>query len=296
LFPSKEEAKQKALVLKTSGLITDFFIRAINEISRTAAGDCEPGTTIYFLHVSSNKQKIYAENEVQKLKKYGYNAFTILQDVDGVSWFRVYTGEFDSEDKARKLGSELKEKGLSSYFKPISIDKIIKPSGIDALTFLQQSASLRQHEKSIPPGPAEPELIKHARQDQKISEEVIEKDKLPLVISDITFSAKKGEKELVLLHVNRYFSPSVFFNLEEEKPTIVIDVDPPASVKNVPSKTPVKGKWIKQIETQSNSNSKTLRIIVYLHASENYKVSQSFYRSEKIFAIKVTAKEKARKK
>jgi cell division septation protein DedD len=38
-------------------------------------------------------------------------------------WFRVYIGEFDNENNARKAGSELREKGIISYFKPIEINK-----------------------------------------------------------------------------------------------------------------------------------------------------------------------------
>ncbi len=75
-----------------------------------------PGKII--LHISSFKQKINAEKEVQRLNKYGYKTFMAAEEVLGGSWLRVYIGIFDDEQTARRIGSELKGKGLISYFKP----------------------------------------------------------------------------------------------------------------------------------------------------------------------------------
>ncbi|MFH2097827.1 MAG: hypothetical protein ABII24_04765, partial [bacterium] len=74
---------------------------------------------------------------------------------------------------------------------------------------------------------------------------------------------------------------------EGKNPTIAIDIEPPATIKKAGSKIPIDGKWIKQIQIQADDDNKTSKIIVHLYAYKNYKVSQSFYRSEKIFVIKV---------
>jgi hypothetical protein len=219
-----------------------------------------------------------------------------LENIDGVKWFRIYIGKFAGEKEARRTGSELKAKGLSSYFKPIPFDKIIPPSKVVATKPSKQSSPPGKFEESTPPDPTESQLIQKPQLDQKKSEKTVDKKISPLVINDITFSVKKGERELVLLHANRYFSPSVRFNLKEEKPTIFIDIEPPVTVQNVEAEISVNGKWIKQIDTRSDHNSKTIRIVVYLHATENYKVSQSFYKAEKIFAVKISAKKNTREK
>ena len=64
-----------------------------------------------------------AERSVQYLKDNGLNAFHVSEEISGGKWFRVYIGEFDNEDSARKAGAELLEKGIISYFKPLEINR-----------------------------------------------------------------------------------------------------------------------------------------------------------------------------
>ena len=288
LHESKKEVEEQALIMKKSGLIEDYMIRAMSETSPAKSSDCELATDIYFLHVSSYKHNKNAEEYVQKLKDNGFQAATILEDVQGESWFRVYMGEFKNENKARKIGSKLKEKGLISYFKPVTADMIMQSPRQPAARPAQKSASLIQPKKPPPPPEADkPKSMQQPKHDKAKPEELEAKAKGPLVIDDITFRAKNGTKELVLFHANQYFVPSVHFNLEGKNPTIAIDIEPPATIKKAGSKIPIDGKWIKQIQIQADADNKTSRIVVHLYAYKNYKVSQSFYRSEKIFAIKV---------
>lgn len=288
LHKSKKEVEEQALTMQKSGLIEDYMIRAMSETSSEKSSDCKLATDIYFLHVSSYKHKENTEEQVQKLKEHVPQVVTILEDVQGESWFRVYMGEFENENTARKFGAKLKEKGLISYFKPVSIDMIMQPPRQPAAKPAQKSASLIQPEEPPPPPEADkPKSMQQPKHDQEKPEELEAKAKRPLVIDDITFRAKNGTKELVLFHANQYFVPSVHFNLEGKNPTIAIDIEPPATIKKAGSKIPIDGKWIKQIQIQADADNKTSRIVVHLYAYKNYKVSQSFYRSEKIFVIKV---------
>ncbi len=290
LHESKKEVEELALTMKESGLIEDYIIRAMSETSPAKSSDCELETNIYFLHVSSYKQNKYAEEHVQKLKEHVSQVVAILEDVQGESWFRVYMGEFENENKARKFGTKLKEKGLISYFKPVTIAMIIQSTRQTAARSAQKSAALTQPKKPPPPPEADkPKSMQQPKHDREKPEQLEAKAKLPLVIDDITFRAKNGTKELVLFHANQYFIPSVHFNLAGKNPTIVIDIEPPATIKKAGSKIPIDGQWIKQIHIQADADNKTSRIVVYLSAYKNYKVSQSFYRSEKIFAIKVVS-------
>ncbi len=288
LHESKNVVEEQAITMKKSGLIEDYMIRAMSETPPAQSSDCELATDIYFLHVSSYKHKKNAEEEVQKLKEHGSQVVAILADVQGESWFRVYMGEFENENKAREFGSKLKEKGLISYFKPVSIDMIMLSPRQPAARPAQKSASFIQPEKLLPPPEADtPKSIQQPKHNQEKSEELEAQAKLPLVIDDITFKANNGTQEIVLFHANQYFMPSVYFNLEGKNPTIAIDIEPPVTIKKTGSKIPIAGKWIKQIQIQAGADNKTSRIVVHLYAYKNYKVSQSFYRSEKIFAIKV---------
>jgi len=290
LHKSKKEVEEQALTMQKSGLIEDYMIRAMGETSSTKSSDCELATDIYFLHVSSYKHNKNAAEHVQKLKEHVPQVVTILENVQGEDWLRVYMGEFENENAARKFGAKLKEKGLISYFKPVTIDMIMQPPRQPAARPAQKTASLIQPKKPPPPPEADkPKSMQQPQHDQAKPEELEAKAKGPLVIDDITFRAKNGTKELVLFHANQYFVPSVHFNLEGKNPTIAINIEPPATIKKAGSKIPIDGKWIKQIQIQADADNKTSRIVVHLYAYKNYKVSQSFYRSEKIFAIKVIA-------
>jgi cell division protein FtsN len=284
LYNTEEEAEKKALQLKQTGLVSKSIIKSLDKTVLAEAGDCKPGATVFFLHVSSYKQKKSAEEESQRLKAYGHNIFTISEDINGASWFRIYIGDFDNEKNARKFGSELQAKGLCSYFKPVAIDNIIQPPRHFASMPVSKSTSIARAKESSPPPADESKSIQPQAKQQAKSEPA-------LVIHDITFKVQKGIREIVFLHANRYFSPSVFFNLEGEKPKITIELDPPATVKNVQSNIAVKGNWIKQIQIQGDHDNKTVRIVVNLVASEKYKVSQSYYESGHVYAIKVMSEE-----
>ena len=125
------------IVQKNDRLVV--FVKQISEISKTELASkaqstlpapseltqerpfpsVPPGKII--LHISSFKEKVNAENEVQRLKGYGYKTFIASEEVLGESWLRVYIGIFDHERAARRIGSELREKGSISYFKPFKI-------------------------------------------------------------------------------------------------------------------------------------------------------------------------------
>jgi len=287
LYDSKEEAEKNALLLKDTGLVSDYMIKSIDETAAAESGDCQPDAIIYFLHVSSHKQKTYAEEEVQRLRAYGYNVFTISENVNGESWFRIYIGDFDNEKDARKFGAGLVAKGLCSYFKPIAVDNIIQPPRDVASMSVPKSISIVRPEEASPSAADESKSIQTPEQLQAKTEP-------PLEIRNITFKVKKGIREIVFFHANRYFSPLVSFKLEGEQPEITVELKAPATIKNVQSNIPVNGDWIKQIQIQPGHDNKTVRIIVSLAASEKYKVSQSYYKSGNVYALKVVSEESAR--
>ncbi|MBW2610178.1 MAG: SPOR domain-containing protein [Deltaproteobacteria bacterium] len=124
-FSSKGEALKKAKALKKSGIISGYSVMAMGEQPRTVSPGKKQDGKVYFLHVSSFKEKINAEKTVDRLKKNGHKAFIVSETISGESWFRVYIGEFDDEKSARRIGSELKGKGTISYFKPLEINEDI---------------------------------------------------------------------------------------------------------------------------------------------------------------------------
>ena len=112
------------------------------------------------------------------------------------------------------------------------------------------------------------------------------KEDLPLIIKDITFKLEKGGNEIVLIYSNHYFEPTVFA-LDGERPRLVIDIKNSTAYKKGPSKIVANGTLIKQIRTYFNPKSKTLRVVLDVHPSMNYIISQIFFKAENIYVVKV---------
>ena len=113
-----------------------------------------------------------------------------------------------------------------------------------------------------------------------------EREEAPLIIKDITFKLEKGEEEIVLIYSNHYFEPTVF-SLDGGSPRLVIDIKNSTAYKKGPSKIIVNGKLIKQIRIHFNPKSKILRVVLDVHPSMNYDISQFFFKAENIYAVKV---------
>lgn len=122
VFPSRREAEKEARSLKELGLIAQYIIKPIEVEAQVPPASNEKGD-VYFLHLSSYKNKENAEADSKTLEERGYKAFVVSEEIKGEEWFRVYVGEFKDEAEARKIGNELKAKGLTDYFKPILINK-----------------------------------------------------------------------------------------------------------------------------------------------------------------------------
>ena len=120
-YSSEKEALNRAEALQSSGIISYYKVMKKMEESVPDLELTGSNENVFFLHISSFKEESNAEDQVQTLGKQGYKVFSVEEMVAGEQWYRVYIGEFYSEDEARKEGSEIKDKGRVSYFKPIEI-------------------------------------------------------------------------------------------------------------------------------------------------------------------------------
>jgi cell division septation protein DedD len=121
-YQTKAAAVKEAKRLIESGVIKDYTIRWFGEIAQPPSNAADSEKKVYFLHVSSFKEKDNAEQYVDILKEQGLKAFLVQEIISNEKWFRVYIGEFDSEVAARKKGAELLKSGIIDYFKPFEID------------------------------------------------------------------------------------------------------------------------------------------------------------------------------
>ena len=122
-YPSKAEACKEGKVLKELGLISEYAVRRM-EIPGSGPSAQENSTKVlYFLHVSSFREETHAEKLAGRLVGQGQKAFHVAETAAGEKWFRVYIGEFKSEEQARNAGEVLREKGVIQYFKAVRIER-----------------------------------------------------------------------------------------------------------------------------------------------------------------------------
>ena len=107
-----------------------------------------------------------------------------------------------------------------------------------------------------------------------------------LVISEITFKLKSPGKEVVWIQGNRFFTPTAFA-IEEDKPRFVIDIKDARPVKRELSRIAADGQFIERIRTFYHRENRTLRVVLDLHPSKKYRISQFFYQAQNIYAVEV---------
>ena len=120
-FKSRRVADREAKSLKDLGLISEYSIKGLGKPGGVK-NQRESGV-VYYLHVSSYKQKDNAEKKVRMLESHGCRAVVVEEEISEETWFRIYIGEFKDEEEARRFGTKLRDKVVISYFKPIPINR-----------------------------------------------------------------------------------------------------------------------------------------------------------------------------
>ena len=139
-------------------------------------------------------------------------------------------------------------------------------------------------------GPAAPEhssnIIQSAQEISRPiqSKTIPEQQAGPIAVENIDFEIQE-QGERVFINLNHFFVPTVF-NLEGEKPRIVIDIMNVSTWSGKP-KIPVNGRLVKQIRSYLHKEMDKLRIVLDLEPSEDYFVTQTYYTKENIYSIQV---------
>lgn len=115
-----------------------------------------------------------------------------------------------------------------------------------------------------------------------------------LEIKDITFQIKSGREERILLHMNRYFWPSVLHDFNTENPLLEIVLMPAHSISKKLDIIPVNGDWIRRVRTRYLENKKMLIVSLDLYPANHYTVAQHFNNAENYFLVGVTASKRVR--
>ena len=122
-YGSRASAEKDAKKLLESGMISDYALRQREgKTGITSFKNQQYNENVYFIHVSSFREKDNALQYVATLEQHGLKAFMVKENISGKIWFRVYIGDYENENSARKMGAELARKGIITYFKPIKIN------------------------------------------------------------------------------------------------------------------------------------------------------------------------------
>ncbi len=100
-----------------------LFVFLANLSGVAAAGN------LYTIHCASYKTSEQAVTDVKKMAAIGYPAFIMQVEIkEKGKWYRVYTGKYETKQKARLAAEEMvKKKVLSEYsIFPVSADKAAK--------------------------------------------------------------------------------------------------------------------------------------------------------------------------
>ena len=122
----------------------------------------------------------------------------------------------------------------------------------------------------------------------KVSE-LVEKGDASLAVKNITFDSGTDGTETVLIHLDRYAFPSVFFKLHSKPPQFVIELKNVTAFNPSQAVVPAKAEYIQKIRSQFDKGSRQLKLIVGLYPNKNYEVTQVFDRSQLVHVIKVFA-------
>lgn len=128
-YKTRAEAEKEGKVLKELGLISEYAVKLMELPAPKPSPRKRDTKIVFFLHISSFREKANAESLADRLIAGGQKAFYVAETIFGERWFRVYIGEFGSEEEARNAGEGLQRKGVIEYFKVIEIDKKALGSG-----------------------------------------------------------------------------------------------------------------------------------------------------------------------
>ena len=226
-----------------------FILLALVALPHPVSGQT---TSSYAIQVGTFKEMQKAAKKTETLKKMGLGAYCKETRPRGKpARYVVYIGDYESRDEAEKEAKRLKKEGLLADY------------SIKTLKTPDQKRSPQEQKEAAP-----------------------QKTESVLVISEITFKLKGPGKETVWIQGNQFFAPTAFA-IEEDKPRFVIDIKDAAPVKRELSRIAADGQFIKRIRTFYHKENRTLRVVLDLQPSKNYRIGQFFYQAQNLYAVEV---------
>lgn len=297
-YRSQKTAQKEAQKFKQQGLISGYYIKAFKEEAGSPLGAdktdedqdkknltdrASAPNGFYSIRVGAFKNKNYAVSAVKKLTESGHDAFLKHETIKNKGpYYSVYLERYQSQKTAQKEAQKFKQQGLIAYYYVSAFEEQNGPPLNPAKKKARQDKANQSEKIELPSN--------HPKKESSpMISELVENGDTSLAVKNITFDSGTDGTETVLIHLDRYALPSVFFKLHGQPPQFVIELKNVAAFNPPQTIVPAKAEYIQKIRSQFDPDSRHLKVIVGLYPDKIYEVTQIFDRSQLVHVIKVFA-------
>ncbi len=297
-YRSQKTAQKEAQKFKQQGLISYYYIKNFKEGTALGIGPAkkdegqdtvsvsDPANTpngFYSIRVGAFKTKSYAVSAVKKLTESGHDAFLKHETIKNKGpYYSVYLERYQSQKTAQKEAQKFKQQGLISYYYVSAYEEQNGPPLNPAKKKARQDKARQSEKKELPSN--------HPKKESSpMISELVENGDTSLAVKNITFDSGTDGTETVLIHLDRYALPAVFFKLHGQPPQFVIELKNVTAFNPPQAVVPAKAEYIQKIRSQFDPDSRHLKVTVGLYPDKIYEVTQIFDRSQLVHIIKVFA-------
>lgn len=119
-------------------------------------------------------------------------------------------------------------------------------------------------------------------------------DSVPIDVKNISFKLHEDGLESLIIEFNRFYTPA-FYSIEGNEPKIVLDITNVSSFNKEWQTIQVSGKFIRQIRSSINLNTRMVRIVVDMAPAKDYSISPVFSGKENTYSLHISEVREDRK-
>lgn len=196
--------------------------------------------------------------------------------------YSIQIGAFNERRHAMNEVNKLKGSGRHTFYRLEKAGNRGKLYRVYVETYKVRRDAEREARKLKQLGLVKDYIIKAIRDEEEATP--------TLVIQKITLNQEKGGTEILLIHSNRFFWPSVLFSLEEKIPRLTISINNATTLGKSLSDPALHGELIKGVRNPSQQKGEQVKIILDLAAGRKYEVKQVFNEMGNVYNLEIGEK------
>lgn len=154
-----------------------------------------------------------------------------------------------------------------------------------ALGYVQANLLHRRAAKS-------PDVSAHREKATVTDSSVIEfPDSVPIDVKNISVKTGEAGHESLIIEFNRFYTPA-FYSIEGSEPKIVLDITNVSSFKKEWTNLSVRGKFIRQLRSSINPNTRMVRIVVDMEPAKDYSINPVFSGKDNTYSLHISEDKK----